>query len=462
MKEISLNKIIIIAFVSVCLVIGAVTVILFFSKSDNTAVSVFDAQGNAVAEVSRAGDSFEISAENDVYGEYVEIAVKEAIDLYAEKCNVSTDEKNAAFFENVRKVNTYLIPDYLLKVKEAKSASALKDNTPFASVVISHSGELLAIYGSADSEGNNYSQKKTYAGSTIKPLSVYGPLIEKGSATCSTVFTDSPIKKIADSEGRYIDWPSNASGDYSYREITVAEALHKSLNTIAVRGLQELSVTKSVSFLEENFGINLEYEKETVKKAGEEEVLGNIALGYLYEGVSPVDMAGYYQVFANGGTYTSPHCVSSIETADGNAYSQERKAKEVLSLETSSIMRELLKGVVTREGTAQEAFVEDVEIAGKSGTSDGYADNWFVGFTTEYICSVWHGYNEVPKNSAAKMFSEIVSRLPAYDDGFTLSDGIVRKLYCKETGLLKGKFCDKTEKGFYKVDVYPERCTDCE
>ena len=463
MKEQSNKKILIIArlsFVLIAVLIAGLFGNIGKSISVGSGVIVYDADGDKIASLKLENKEIETILINEDAEEYVALVVNEALEKFGELTEAK--DIQSEFFDKVTSINTNLRPEILKKIKNGYKNSTIQEDASFASVITDLGGKVLAVYGNGSEPDVVYSDYKTYAGSAIKPLSVYAPAIQSGKAHWSTMTLDSPIKKVINDAGREVDWPTNANGGYTEKDMLLCDALHKSINTVAVKILRDISVEKSIDFLDSNFNIDLEYEKKLVKTKGSDEVLGNIALGYLYNGVSALDMAGYYQIFANGGYYTEPYTVALIEDADGVIYTAEPESKRVLAPHTASIMTQLLRGVVYPGATASEAFLDDVEVAGKSGTSDSYEDNWFVGYTPEFICSVWHSGDSDRKNKASSTFALIMDEMPVKAERFDVEGNVTVKFYCRKTGLIRGEKCTDVSSGYYSSANIPKICRECQ
>ncbi len=446
-------------------VVFTVALIVSFADSAGRNMSggvVFtDSSGNEMATVKFDGENEVISAKDDGYYDYIRLAAEEAVELYISSSEGEGEKKKEDFYESISVVKTNFDSFYYDKIKEGVSTSDLESDTPFASVIVDGKGRVLASYSFVSDKGKSYSLYKTYAGSSIKPLSVYAPAIESGTVHWSSPIKDAPIKKIMSESEGVKDWPSNASGTYTDENMLICDALYKSINTVAVRTLKRVGVSYSMDFLGGKLGLNLDAEKKIIEKSDDDEIYGNIALGYLIDGVSPLDMAGYYQIFMNGGKYTEPYAVVSIADKEGNVIEKKPETKKVLSSATASLMARLLEGVVQNGGTGKEAAVHGVSVAGKSGTSDNYYDNWFIGFTPKFVCSVWHGFNDQSKNSAPSVFGSIIKLFPETDSKFMLSKEVSPAIYCNKSGGLKGKGCYDTSVGYYLKGKMPSLCKEC-
>lgn len=389
---------------------------------------------------------------------YLDIALSEA-----EECIASL------YGWDTQRARRYLLEEkcVLYTAFDSEASRALQDgyaqegdpSVPFGGAVADLEGRLLAAFSGGGEEGENYAAAKTPPYSSFKPLSVYAPAMEQGLIHWSTLYEDSPVKTITDSDGRPSDWPSNATGTYTHEMTALPAAIRESLNTTAVRCMQEVGVSESLRFLQECFGLSLDFEQNRLALYGEDEVIGNVALGYLYEGISPVEMAGYYQIFANGGVYHPPHALLKICDSQGKAvYERQEEGKQVIRPATADILNRLLQGVVSPGGTGQEAACNGVTVGGKTGSGDdGY---WFAGFTPQYVCTVWHAAGA--ENATSRLFSAVVSGLENDPDArFPQCPDVRQAAYCCESGLLISPACRRVDLGYYAAGSEPAVCTLC-
>jgi len=248
-----------------------------------------------------------------------------------------------------------------------------------AMVVMSKDGALRALVGGLSytkSPFNRAFQAKRQPGSSFKPF-VYAAALENGIRP-DDVRTDGPIT--------IGNWsPKNYDGDY-YGPITLRRALAKSLNTVTVRLAQEIGAPKIVD-VARRFGIRNRMEPNL-----------SIALGT--SEVTLYDLTSAYSVFQNDGRAATPYFIQSIETAGGEVLYREPKplARVVYDPLYARRMVQMLREVVTN-GTGMAAALPDRPVAGKTGTSQGHRDAWFIGFTPDYVAGVWVGNdNFTPMN----------------------------------------------------------------
>ena len=231
---------------------------------------------------------------------------------------------------------------------------------------------------------NRATQMKRSPGSTIKPISVYAPALEKGYSP-ATVVDDVPV-----SFGNYK--PTNYDGRYRGL-INLREAVKDSVNIPAVKMLNTIGV---------NTGF--EYAKKMGLPLVEGDKNLSLALGGLTYGVSPLDLASAYGVLANKGLRVEPHAIIKIEDHNGNLlYEAKPQKTEVLTEQSAYLMTDMLQTVV-KSGTATRAQMNR-PVAGKTGTTQlpdkpefrgkrGNQDAWFAGYTPELVGVVWMGFDK--------------------------------------------------------------------
>ncbi len=248
-----------------------------------------------------------------------------------------------------------------------------------ATCIDNETGFVKAIVGGRSQDFSGYTLNRAYQsfrqpGSTIKPLIVYTPSFENGY-TPDSVVVDEPIE----------DGPENAGGYYR-GSITVRTAVENSVNTIAWKLYEELTPSVGLSYLHAmNFS----------KIVADDEVPAS-ALGGLTNGVSSLEMASGYAAIENDGVYREPTCVQKITDAKGNVvYEAPQTDVVVYKQNAARMMTDVLKGVITN-GTGRGLGLGDMPCAGKTGTTNGSKDGWFVGYTRYYTTSVWVGY-DMPK-----------------------------------------------------------------
>lgn len=440
------------AFAIVILVAAvAITGWFFLFEREGLPLTIVDVRGNEMIKVSSPEDYAK-----DPRRAYLDIVIDEALSVLTEQLG----EKKAQETLWIHGYTVYTTFDQNLFDAVQSAEKTWSSATNAAIAVTDQQGNLLAVYSNA-ADGVNYATAKHKPHSALKPLSVYMQAVEAGKADWSAMYEDSPYKEIKDEEGKLQPWPSNNTGVYTNQKITLQEALKQSVNTVAVKCLADVGVGNSIEFLQERLGMSLNYESQMALVGGEEEIIGNVALGSLAEGVSVVDMAGYYQIFAAEGAYIRPQTLRKMENAAGeNIYIRKTQSQQVISPETAVIMNRMLQSVVAENGTGAAAFSQDIQIAGKTGTGTGFSDNWFVGTTPQYSVAVWHAQEQ--SNRAAELAGSVIRGL--YEANtyaqreFVSQTKLQQVVYCTESGKAFGKHCTSIAMGWFAADKLPEQC----
>lgn len=420
--------------------------ISLFSGCGGTASTIYAADGTQLVTVGKT-----VSYNSDARSAYFRLVIDEAAAILSELESCTTAKAKTMLYQNGYRIDTAFDQTVFDAMKAGMDAGNVTD---ISCALTNLNGDLIAAYSSSGA----LTASSPY--SSFKPLSVYMQAVEKGLAGWSSLYVDAPVKPITDENGITTDWPQNSTGTYTYEDTTVAKAVSDSINTVAVRCLEDVGVLSSITFLKDMLGVPLEAEEAYAKQEGEEEVLGNVALGYLTEGVTPADMAGYYQIFANGGVYVKPQAVVGISDQNGNVlYTRDKQETQVISKATAHVMNRLLREVVAG-GTGTAAACDGVQVAGKTGTGDNISSNWFVGITPQYSCAVWHG--EHTENTAAAYFSSVMTRvydaLPQQNTNFITHAALTQLPYCDESGMAATDGCTRIDIGYYADGHIPDVC----
>jgi penicillin-binding protein 1A len=252
-----------------------------------------------------------------------------------------------------------------------------------AIVVMETDGKVRAIVGGPDygeSQFNRATRAKRQPGSSFK-VYVYAAALENGYK---------PDTMVRDASRSCGNWsPSNyGGGGGSGGRLPLWQALAKSLNTVAT----ELS-----------FAVGREKVIEMTKRLGIEGVKKTCSMALGDGGITVLEHTGGFATFANGGKRAKPYGILDITTSKGDLlYSRERDeppAEQIVSRQVAEGMNTMLYRVVN-EGTGGMANLDFTNVAGKTGTSTGPKDAWFMGFTGKYVAGVWIGNDD---NHAMRM-----------------------------------------------------------
>lgn len=214
-------------------------------------------------------------------------------------------------------------------------------------------------------------------GSSIKPIAVYGPAIDMGKITPNEVMEDKAVN--------YGGWrPTNAYAGYR-GDMTMWYALQQSVNTIAAQIMDRVKAYNAYQYLDK-MGITL------VK---EDENNAAMALGGLHHGTNSLEMAAAYGTYANDGTYVKPVTYTKVLNNKGEVLLENKPTTtNVFKSSTANIMNAMLHSVVTSGIASRANFRSDLDICGKTGTTNDAKDRWFAGYTPYYAGAVWFGYDK--------------------------------------------------------------------
>ncbi len=352
----------------------------------------------------------------------------------------------------------------------------LNQNQPdSAFVCLNYNGEVVAIVGGKGEKTgsrlfNIAAHGKRHIGSTIKPIACYALGVENDLITFSTIITDEPIYKAGETVGSTTfkaDWPINYYAGY-LGDVAVEEAVQRSINTIPVKLVELLTPRTVFDFLTQKLHISTLVEEG----ANNDVSVAPMALGSFTHGVSPIELAGAYQMIGNGGLYIEPHSYTQVLDSEGAVILKADTAPErVISSETSTILNKLCQQVVNASpGTGTTARIPGFQVAGKTGSASDNTDLWFVGMTPKYLGVVWLGYSEGMKEikyqtyPTPKIWKAIMAEVMEGEDPnitFPVSSNVVSAAYCKRSGDLAGSSCSETSMGWYKKDNIPGNCVMC-
>lgn len=251
--------------------------------------------------------------------------------------------------------------------------TSLGDGVQIAAVILDAEGGVRAMVGGRDygaSQFNRATQARRQPGSAFKPF-VFLAALEAGLAPDSRVI-DAPVKVG--------DWaPANYNNRY-YGEVSLTEALARSLNSATVR-VQEQAGRIAV--------------RRAARRMGLTAVTRGPALALGVDAVSPLELAGAYAPFANGGFRVNVHAIDSIRTTDGDSvYRRQAQMADVAASFRSIAELNMMLGEVVRSGTGRAAAISGWTVAGKTGTTQESRDAWFAGHAGGLICVVWVGRDD--------------------------------------------------------------------
>ena len=291
-------------------------------------------------------------------------------------------------------------------------------------------------------------------GSTFKILSTYGPALEEGEITLAT--------QIEDEEYYYENGTPlhNDDGEY-HGMVSVREAIQNSYNIPAVKVLTEITPQTGYDYLLRLGFTSLDPESDVIQP---------LAIGGITNGVSNLELTAAYAAIANGGVYIEPTFYTTVTDQDGNVLLESNSQEtRVFKESTAYLLTSAMESVIS-EGTGQGYQLDDMTVAGKTGTTNDYYDLNFVGYTPYYTAAIWVGYDlntEVSAESRSirqilwtNVMNRIHEELGLENQEFEQPSSVVSRRICSESGLLAGIGCDATTE-YFEVSTAPtRRCTE--
>lgn len=336
-------------------------------------------------------------------------------------------------------------------------------------IIDQHTGYVKAIIGGRGTKTasltlNRATDSTRQPGSTFKIVSTYAAALNEKGMTLATTYEDQPITY---DNGAPVN---NASGSFN-GTTTIRTAIRNSVNTVAVQCFEDVTPELGLKYLD-NFGFTtLAHGTEADTDAN-----GNVytdanlptAIGGLTYGVKNVELCAAYAAIANGGNYIKPVYYTKILDHNGNVLIENNSVgRSVIKETTAYLLTSALEDVV-QNGTGTACQLDNMAVAGKTGTTDAYNDLWFVGYTPYYTCAVWSGYDgnqKIPEGDARNfhktLWRKVMNRIHQgmeYKD-FEVPDGIEQISICADTGLLPRVGCPVTEE-YFDVGTMPTEYCD--
>lgn len=336
------------------------------------------------------------------------------------------------------------------------------------SVIDQHTGYVKAIVGgrgekTASLTLNRATDTTRQPGSTFKILSTYAPALNELGQSLATTYVDEEYYYPDGSEVK------NASLSYS-GTTTIRRVITNSINVVAVKCLETVTPELGLQYLD-NFGFTTlaHGDEEDTAADGTVYTDANLstALGGITYGVTNVELCAAYAAIANGGNYIKPIYYTQILDHDGNVLIDNTSvSRSVIKESTAYLLTSAMEDVVS-SGTGMACQLDNMAVAGKTGTTESYNDLWFVGYTPYYTCAVWSGYDnnqEIPsdaRNFHKNLWKKVMTRIHEnleYQD-FTVPSSVEKISVCSETGLLPRAGCTVITEYF---DIGSEPTEYCE
>lgn len=307
----------------------------------------------------------------------------------------------------------------LSQIPTAKSEQQLQSGIV---IIDNRSGDLVAMAGGVgekkDFDAYNRADVPLQIGSSIKPLTVYGPAFERGLITPATVVEDMPMEYLSGGT----PFPRNDNRTYHYKR-TIWRGIVSSVNAVAANTLKKVGLQNSFDFAAQELGITtLTTQLETPSGVMTDVGYAPLALGALTQGMTVREVANAYATFANQGVWRQGRTFLLVLDDEGNVVLEnEQEERKVFGRKTVNYMNYCLDSAVAKgTGTAADLAEElGMDVAGKTGTTSGNRDRYFAGFTGYYTAAVWCGYDQPEEivltgnksNPAARLWKKVMLQL---------------------------------------------------
>ena len=339
------------------------------------------------------------------------------------------------------------------------SMSVIDQQTGYVKALIGGRGEKTASLTL-----NRATDTTRQPGSTFKIVSTYAPALNEKGMSLATTFEDEPYE--------YPDGSPVNNATRSYNgTTTIRTAIQNSINVVAVKCLEQVTPELGLQYLD-NFGFTtLAHGTEADTDAN-----GNVwsdanlatALGGITRGITNIELCASYAAIANGGTYIKPIYYTKILDHNGNVLIENTSAgRSVIKESTAYLLTSAMEDVV-KKGTGTACQLDNMAVAGKTGTTEAYNDLWFVGYTPYYTCAVWSGYDnneklpDYARNFHKTLWKKVMTRihegLPEKD--FTKPASVEKLSVCSETGLLPRAGCPVITEYFDVGTMPTEYCEE--
>lgn len=429
----------------------------------------------AAAEEIKFANKSDYIEEITVQSYFVDHVINEVADDLMEELGMSQQMALTTIYSNGILIHTTMDPsiqevmdNVFLDEKYFHEDEKVNQHPQAGAVIIDPAnGHILAMRGgygekTASNTLNRATQIERPAGSSFKPLSVFGPAIDRRMITAATIHDDVPVYFLGLDKGRY---PLNYTRYYEGL-MTTRYAIKRSVNVPAAKIYMDFN----------NPNITLDY----LRKSGIDRNQKNlsIALGGLEQGVSPLQIAAAYVPFANRGIYYEPVSYTKVTDKDGNIILEKKPAYNTVYDEaTAFIMTDMLKdvcrpsrrpgesgGTAAKLGTIVNAKNQVIPTAGKTGTTDDDKDRWFVGYSKHYVSAVWYGYDYpapivgVPNNDnpAALIWNAVMSKIHSdkQPEDWVAPANVIKKTVCVYSGKIATEACKHDPRGSAAFEEY--------
>lgn len=333
-------------------------------------------------------------------------------------------------------------------------------------IIDQYTGYVKAIVGGRGQKSSSLTLNRAtntlrQPGSTFKPLATFAAALNEGGMTLADTFEDTPYK--------YKDGTPLYNYDHAYHgTVSIRTAIQESYNIPTVKAMEKITPALGVEYLKK-FGFTSILDTQTEIPAGSGDYFSDVnlptALGGITKGVSNLELTAAYAAIANNGTYIKPVFYTKILDSEGNVVIDNTPEKTtVIKPSTAYLLTSAMEDVV-KKGTGKRLKLNNMPVAGKTGTTDNYKNLWFAGYTPYYTCAVWAGYddNTVLPSGTARTYQQTLWRtimqrihneLPSKE--FEMPSTVEKTSICTKTGLLATYSCRSVTE-YFDTETLPKQ-----
>ena len=406
---------------------------------------------------------------SNAYSYHTEAAINQIVNQLMEEKNLSADAAYLYLCSGGFTIYTtqdtaiqQSINEEAVKEKYLKASKLNPGKTAQAGMVLldHKTGYVLGVMGGLGEKTttrgfNRGTMQVKQTGSSMKPLAVVAPGIDKGIITAATVYDDVP----------YL-----GKKNYNYFKglLTIRHSIESSQNIPMLKGIQTIGTESALEFVKTLGFEHLDDEYDNSI---------NLALGGLRYGATPLEMAAAYGAIANDGVYIEPTFYTKVVDGDGNIVLEPtQETRTVMSKAAAYVVKEVLTQPV-KSGTSTTCYIPGMSTAGKTGTTNDDFDRWFCGFTPYYTAATWYGYDDNETVSgwslspAGQIWTSVMRSAHEDLENRTFAqdrpDGVVAVTVCRDSGLRPNEYCkedprgDRTYTEYFVKGTVPTKTCEC-
>ena len=331
---------------------------------------------------------------------------------------------------------------------------------PQATIVVmdQYTGQVKAMVGGRGEKTTNMSlnratQSPRQPGSCFKVLSTFVPALDMNDDTLATMIDDAPYK--------YADGTPVKNHWRGYKgNISIRSCIRDSANVCTVKKYTEITPAVGMQYLTENFKFTT---LDATKDLGQAVSLGGVTYG-----VYNMELTAAYAAIANYGVYTDPVLYTHIYDHDGNLLFENTPVTHTAMKDTTATLITSAMEDVVKYGTGKACRLNNMPVAGKTGTTTSTRDLWFSGYTPYLTASIWSGYDDNQQIEGSSSFHKVIwqkimqrihDEMDYKETKFEMPETVVRKTICTATGkLASSDACSKLAEYFAEGTAPTKSC----